>query len=315
MKNQKWQGAAAICINQKGQLLMVLQGKPDEVKTWSVPSGERHKSESFIECCMREVKEETGYDVSIMTELFCKEHENYEVHYFLAIVVGGIAQSQDPDGLIYDVKWVSHKNISTKKLTYPGDQEVLNAYINKPLFQSTRLYLRECREEDWLRIHSYASDPQVSRYQYWNPQTEVQSQAYVTQIMEDAEAQPRDRYALAIVENDTHQCIGVGELSIRDRRNRVGELAYGLHPDYWGKGYATEAAEQLLSFGFLERKLHRIYATSDPRNKGSERVMQKLGMRKEGLLRETILLDEGWRDSLMYSVLEHEFMKKHDVLS
>ncbi|WP_260682010.1 GNAT family N-acetyltransferase [Alkalicoccobacillus porphyridii] len=275
--DQKWRGAAAICINQMGQLLMVLQGKPDEDKTWSVPSGEKQGDETFAQCCIREVKEETGYKVQIMTELFCKERENYEVRYFLAQVIGGMAQSQDPDELIYDVQWTSLQDLSTKKLTYPEDQEVLNAYLNRPLLQSKHLYLRECLQQDWKSIHSYACDPQVSRYQSWDPQTEVESQAYVAQIIADAAAQLRNRYALAIIENETHQCIGVGELSIRDRMNRVGEVAYVVHPDYWGKGYATEAAEQLIIFGFLQHKLHRIYATCD--HKGSERVMQKLGMK------------------------------------
>ena len=60
------------------------------------------------------------------------------------------------------------------------------------------------------------------------------------------------------------------ELNIRDRHNRVGELAYILHPNYWGKGFATEAAKQMLSYGFSEQKLHRIFAICDPRNISSE---------------------------------------------
>jgi ADP-ribose pyrophosphatase YjhB (NUDIX family) len=50
---EKWVGSSGICINENGQLLMVLQGKPEEKKTWSVPSGGKETNESFEECCER----------------------------------------------------------------------------------------------------------------------------------------------------------------------------------------------------------------------------------------------------------------------
>lgn len=306
---EKWLGSAAICVNNNGEILMVLQGKPDEAKTWSVPSGKKMGTETFEACCVREVKDETGYDVIIQTELFCRQYENYEVHYFLVKHVGGSNNSQDPDDLVYDVKWVSAKEFLTKQLTYPEDQKRLSQYLKQSLLHSEHLYLRECRFEDWKRVHAYSQLPIVSQYQTWGTQTELDSQAYVTQIIEAATQQPRSRYAFAIINNKTSQLIGMAELNIRDQRNKVGEVAYVVHPDFWGRGFASDAANQIISYGFLEHKLHRIFASCDPRNKGSERVMQKLGMKKEGQLRENLKLEDSWRDSLIYSVLEHEFKK------
>jgi [ribosomal protein S5]-alanine N-acetyltransferase len=83
-----------------------------------------------------------------------------------------------------------------------------------------------------------------------------------------------------------------------------------LHPDYWGKGIATEAGQLLLKFGFEDLQLHRLFATCDPRNKASEKVLKKLDMTLEGVLREIILLKDGWRDSLLFSMLEHEWTDK-----
>ncbi|MCM2677564.1 GNAT family N-acetyltransferase [Alkalicoccobacillus plakortidis] len=171
---------------------------------------------------------------------------------------------------------------------------------------STNISLREFRYDDWKAINQYARLASVSQYQAWRVQTEIDSQSYLVQLIQDSACEPRSRYAFAIIENETQFCIGSAELNIRDRHNRVGELAYILHPNYWGKGFATEAAKQMLSYGFSEQKLHRIFATCDPRNISSERVMQKVGMQKEGKLRENLLLDEGWRDSLIYSLLENE---------
>ncbi len=62
----------------------------------------------------------------------------------------------------------------------------------------------------------------------------------------------------------------------------------------------------MLGFGFRTLRLHRIYATCDPRNIGSAKVLEKVGMQKEGRMRENLKLKDGWRDSLLYSVLEQD---------
>ncbi|GAA3412269.1 GNAT family protein [Paenibacillus hodogayensis] len=80
-----------------------------------------------------------------------------------------------------------------------------------------------------------------------------------------------------------------------------------MHPDYWGKGIATEVANLLVNFGFKELHLHRIYATCDPRNIGSAKVLNKVGMTQEGRLRDALLIKDGWRDSLVFGILQHEW--------
>jgi len=69
----------------------------------------------------------------------------------------------------------------------------------------------------------------------------------------------------------------------------------------------TEAAQIIVGFGFEELSLHRIYATCDPANVRSAKVMEKLGMRWEGHFREHQFVKGTWRDSLLYAVLEHEW--------
>lgn len=95
--------------------------------------------------------------------------------------------------------------------------------------------------------------------------------------------------------------------SIRDLTNKVGEVSYIVNPDYWNKGIATEATTMLIDFGFNQHQLHRIFATCDPRNIGSLKVLEKVGMVLEGRIRENLFIKYGWRDSLLYSVLEYEW--------
>ncbi len=132
---QVWQGSSGVCINENGELLMVLQGKPDEKKTWSIPSGGRESNETFEECIIREVKEETGYKVEIIKALQVKKgcyvevNIAFEARYFLVKMVGGTKTIQDPDNLIYDIAWYSLNEIQGLELTFPEDRELLMEYI------------------------------------------------------------------------------------------------------------------------------------------------------------------------------------------
>lgn len=128
-------------------------------------------------------------------------------------------------------------------------------------------------------------------------------------MIKDASQEPRTRYVFAIVHKDMESVVGAGELNIRDFTNKNGEIGYIVNPDYWGKGLATDVANLLIDFGFSELKLHRIYATCDPRNIGSSKVLEKVGMTKEGRIRENLLIKGGWRDSLLYSILENEWQE------
>lgn len=170
-----------------------------------------------------------------------------------------------------------------------------------------RLLLREMIESDWLDVHKYASQDIVCQYQPWGPNTEEDSIDFVNQVIKDSRQVPRTRFVFAIIYNEN--MIGAGEINIRDFKNKAGEIAYIVNPNYWGKGIATEVAALLIEFGFNELKLHRIYATCDPRNIGSSKVLEKVGMVKEGEIRENLMFKDGWRDSLLYSVLEYEWIK------
>ncbi|WP_188385741.1 GNAT family N-acetyltransferase [Ornithinibacillus halotolerans] len=165
--------------------------------------------------------------------------------------------------------------------------------------------LRELVESDWIDVHKYASQEIVSQYQAWGPNSTEQSIAYVDQAIKDAKEQPRLRFVFAVIHNN--RLVGASELNIRDVTNKVGEVSYIIHPAYWGKGFATEVATLLVDFGFTKLQLHRIYATCDPRNTGSIQVLKKTGMTLEGRIREHMLIKDGWRDSFLYSILEHEW--------
>jgi ribosomal-protein-alanine N-acetyltransferase len=81
---------------------------------------------------------------------------------------------------------------------------------------------------------------------------------------------------------------------------------YTVHPKHWGKGIATEALNLMLDLGFDHLKLHRIQAGCAVGNLGSIKVLEKVGMIKEGRGRQILPLSTGWSDNYEYSILESD---------
>jgi RimJ/RimL family protein N-acetyltransferase len=121
------------------------------------------------------------------------------------------------------------------------------------------------------------------------------------------DAEPRVNYQLAMVLKETGELFGTCWLGVRDARNRLGAIGCILAKSAWGKGYASEAAHELMRFGFRILGLHRIAASTSPKNMSSQRGMEKLGMRREGYAVKSVLLRGEWRDSVLYAILEDEF--------
>lgn len=165
------------------------------------------------------------------------------------------------------------------------------------------LLFRELKQEDWKKIHTYASKEEVSQFQPWGPNSEKDTQDYVQHLVyEIRQSEPR-KHAWAILRASDEELIGVAELTILDAYHQTGEIAYVLHPDEWGQGTGTEVAKRLICDGFRSFQLERIQATCHPENKGSIRVLEKSGMQMEGRLRGHLKMKEGRRDSLLFSVL------------
>ena len=171
-----------------------------------------------------------------------------------------------------------------------------------------RLLLRAFVESDWQAVHEYASDPEVVQYMPWGPNTEDETRRFIDQRLADQAVDHPGHVEYAVALRAEDRLIGGCGVHASDNPdNSEGWIGYCLNPRYWGRGYATEAARTVLGFGFREFGFHRIFATCDPRNAGSRRVLKKIGMRREGRLREHKWQKGEWRDSLLYAILEHEW--------
>jgi len=168
-----------------------------------------------------------------------------------------------------------------------------------------RLRLRDFEEHDWEAMLAIEGDPEAVRFQSFPPRTEVDCRVYIARDV--ASRSPhRWCYDLAVTLPDGRVVGRVG-LDVKGPERMVGELWFILERASWGKGLMPEAAGALVDFGFREKSLRRVYIECDPRNVAAIRLAEKLGMTREGVLREHACVKGEWCDSLFYGVLAREW--------
>jgi ribosomal-protein-alanine N-acetyltransferase len=113
-------------------------------------------------------------------------------------------------------------------------------------------------------------------------------------------------YPLTIVTKKENEIIGTITLRI-DKNNNKGELGYWIGRDYLGNGFATEAVNRMIEFGFNQLDLNKVWASAMSRNKASTIVLEKAGLQKEGRLKQNRLLHDKYEDVEMYCLLKNEY--------
>lgn len=116
--------------------------------------------------------------------------------------------------------------------------------------------------------------------------------------------------SLAIEQRESGTLVGAIGLEFHPS-DRNAELGYWIGRPFWGHGYCTEAARTMLAYGFQTCQLHRIHAKHYTRNPASGRVMEKIGMRREGILRGHALKWGEFEDLAVYGILHSEFQAQN----
>lgn len=178
---------------------------------------------------------------------------------------------------------------------------------SKMALETERLLLRPFVEDDWRAVHGYAADLEVCRYMPWGPSTEESTREFIKSAIANQDEKPRISFPFAVILKPEQTLIGGSGIHISSRGDREGWIGYCINRRHWGQGYGTEAAEALVGFGFKQLDLHRIFATCDPENVASRRVLEKIGMTREGHLRQHKWQKGKWRDSFLYAILENEW--------
>lgn len=178
-----------------------------------------------------------------------------------------------------------------------------------PQLQTARLLLRPLRLSDAADMFEYASDPEVARYVFWPPHPSiVATREFLNQQVQLSEHGELTSWAVEHV-NDNKMIGMCGFVWWRPEHGKA-EIAYAISRKYWNQGLVTEAVNACIECGFNTVQLNRIEARCMPGNIGSERVMQKCGMKYEGTFRQTMLVKGKYIDLKMYAILREEWERK-----
>ncbi len=169
-----------------------------------------------------------------------------------------------------------------------------------------RLVLREFREEDAPAYFAIIADGANRRYEF-EELTQAEISQRFSQILSDRLSTPVTHYRFAITVSPDDTLRGWISLTLVNARIHEYEIGWTVQTADWGNGYAPEAAREVLALAFKRLKAHRVTAFCHVDNRASQRVMEKLGMHSEGLLRETRWLNGAWADERVYALLEREF--------
>lgn len=175
---------------------------------------------------------------------------------------------------------------------------------------SERLLLRDFAESDWEAVLAYQQDPLYLRYNEWTSRTADEVRQFLGIFLNQQRQIPRIKFQFAVTLKSTGQLIGNCGVRRDSPETREGDMGYELDPRFWGKGYATEAARTVLSFGFSHMHLHRVTAWCIADNVASARVLEKLGMRLEKRTQDHQYFKDRWWDTLSYAISYEEWQMR-----
>ena len=173
-----------------------------------------------------------------------------------------------------------------------------------------RTLLRELRQDDVDAVHGIYGDPEATRHLSFEPRSRADVARLVERLVRDPSVERRTEYCLAVGDRAGGDLIGVTRLALGEHRS--GQVGIALRPDRWGRGLGGEALDLLLSLGFDDLGLHRIWGARSPENEASARLMLAAGMAQEGVIRHHVHVRGSWRDSVVHAILEPEWRERQD---
>jgi RimJ/RimL family protein N-acetyltransferase len=182
-----------------------------------------------------------------------------------------------------------------------------------PSLHTKRLLLRPFKIDDAPTVHKFAGDKAVAAttLNVPHPYEPGTAEGWIQTHPERYTRGLGVVFAIMLQANNAL----MGSISLAfNQPNRRAEMGYWIGQPYWNQGYCTEAALAVIDYGFAQHNLNRIYARHMGRNPASGRVMQKIGMKFEGQLRQQIQKWGEFDDILIYGILRETFERRHKAV-
>lgn len=181
--------------------------------------------------------------------------------------------------------------------------DVMLELLKKPVLECERVRLRPLTLADAEDMYAYASDEETVRYVFERHESLDDTRDNIARYFL---ANPAGKYAIELKAEGKM----IGTIDIRPMpEHGIAELGYTLNRQYWGRGYMTEAAAALIALAFEQLGLEKVFAIHDVRNAASGKVMLRLGMQKEGVLRRHRIHKGEHLDMAYYGILREEYFR------
>jgi len=179
----------------------------------------------------------------------------------------------------------------------------------QPILQTERLIIRPFKLSDSQRVQELAGNPKIAEttLNIPHPYKDGMAEAWIGTHRESFYNNTGITYA--IIKKDDNKLIGAIGLMINNN-HRKAELGYWIGVPYWGEGYCTESAREIIKLGFDGLDLNKIYARALVDNIASWTVMVKIGMEYEGTLRHEVIKDGVPIDLKSYAIIREDFINK-----
>ncbi len=183
--------------------------------------------------------------------------------------------------------------------------DIQGVFGEVPDLETRRLSLRKLRLSDADAIFEYASDPEVAKFVTWEAHRSVgDSIAFISMVLGLYKTGREAHWA--IIHKDDDKVIGTCAFLDWNTTHASAEIGYALSRRYWGRGLMTEVVREMISFGFSAMKLDRIQAFCELDNTASCRVLEKTGMKCEGVLRAYKKIKGTGHDLKIYSIITRD---------
>jgi len=176
------------------------------------------------------------------------------------------------------------------------------------LLNTQRLQLARLTPDDVALVHKLNSFAQVARFNTIGIPKDIEiTRGHCANVIGQLKEDKPANYAWIIRQKDSGDFVGEIGLNLSVARYKKGEVFFSLLPEFWGQGYAREAANAVLKFGFESLDLHRIEAGVAVPNEKSIALIERLGMQREGRHRKILPLAMGFTDNYSYAILKEDW--------
>jgi len=183
--------------------------------------------------------------------------------------------------------------------------------------KTDRLILRPFEKSDLKDVLAYLSLPDMQRYLDWKARDNSEATSAFDAMRKEVRLmRPGDILTLAVVRKSDGVVMGHVALKWTDATAAQAELRFAMAPAFRRQGYASEAIQAVMKYGFDKHRLHRVFARTAGHNEASARLLKKIGMRLEAHYREHALFQGEWDEELHFAILDREWQrgaKVHEI--